>query len=64
MEDLAECFEVAAIDDVILSLNQTLEERRQGLCRVYGEKARDRESQWTVRLDVDFSKSLIKDLVQ
>ena len=61
MEDLGECFEVGAIADVIISLNQTLDERRRGIMRMHFAKNRENEAGATEAVAVDFTLSRIRD---
>lgn len=59
INELAECFEKAAIADVIISLNQTLEEKRNNEARLFLAKNRDDVSLETVNIETDWSKAYI-----
>jgi hypothetical protein len=50
MEDFAECFEKAAIADVILGICQSEEEREDELCRFYIAKNRTTGKHISIRL--------------
>lgn len=56
---LAEDFNIAAIVDTIISVNQTLEEKRDGDARLFLAKNRDDESLITVPIRVDWSRSWV-----
>jgi replicative DNA helicase len=54
IEDLSECFLVAADAHIILSLNQTKEERGEDFMRVFVAKSRESMSFKTVDVEVDY----------
>ena len=62
MGDLAECFEINAIADVIISMNQTPEEREAGYVRYHFIKNREGESGQTWNASIDFARQQIKDV--
>lgn len=64
INELAECFQKAAIADVIMSVNQTLEEKRSrpATARVFIAKNRDDESLITREIKTDWSRAFIGNL--
>jgi replicative DNA helicase len=64
MEDVGECYDVGAASDVILSINQTLDEKRKRpqTARIHFAKSRDDESQNTVEIETDWSCVWMGDL--
>lgn len=56
---LAEDFNIAAIVDTIISVNQTLEEKRDGDARLFLAKNRDDESLITVNVRTDWMRSWV-----
>lgn len=56
INDLAEDFGIAAITDVIVSVNQDMEERRNGDARLFLAKNRDDDSLVTIPIRVDWTK--------
>jgi replicative DNA helicase len=64
IEDVDECYKKAAASDVIVSLNQTLEERRSHpqTARLFVSKNRDDESQVEIQIKTDWSKAWIGNL--
>lgn len=59
INELAECFDKAAIADVIISVNQTLEEKRAGEARMFLAKNRDDESLISIPIETDWTKAHI-----
>jgi len=61
IEDLAECYEKAAAADVLMSVNQSLEERRghPPTARVFLAKSRDDESHVPVEILTEWNRSWI-----
>jgi len=59
INELSECFEKAAIADVIISANQTLEEKRNNEARLFFAKNRDDESLVSVNVETDWAKAYI-----
>lgn len=64
IEDVDECYKKAAASDVIVSLNQTLEEKRSHpqTARLFVAKNRDDESQVEITLKTDWGKAWVGDL--
>lgn len=60
MEHVAEDFNIIAISDFAISVNQTEEERRRGKLRIYVMASRIGSSGKTIDCDVDWTTSLIK----
>lgn len=56
INDLAEDFGIAAISDVIVSVNQDMEERRNGDARLFLAKNRDDDSLVSVNIRVDWTR--------
>lgn len=52
-ENAAEAFDPIRDADLVITLNQTREERAEGEMRLYGAKVRDEASQWTERVRID-----------
>jgi replicative DNA helicase len=63
MMNAAETFEPCRDADVIISTNQTDEEKQDGILRLHGAKMREAESGWTVSVRVDPERSLILPIV-
>lgn len=63
MEDVAEAYEKVASADAIFTLNQTPEERRRGISRIFTAGARDFESDQTVVCDINRKQSLLQSKV-
>jgi replicative DNA helicase len=63
INDLAECFEKAAASDVMLSINQSLDDRRMHvpIARVFFAKSRDDASNESVEVLTDWQRSWIGD---
>lgn len=61
IEDLAECFAVAADASLIVSLNQTKEEARENRMRMFTAKVRDARSFDVMDLQVDYNTFKIFD---
>lgn len=55
-KDLAEAFGIAGIVDVIISVNQTLKEKRYNEARLFLAKNRDDESEITIPVRVDWTR--------
>lgn len=64
MRNAAESFEPCRDADIILTTNQTDEEKRDCILRVHGAKMREAESGWTISMRVDPQRALIKPLVE
>lgn len=62
MADLAECYEIAAISDVIVSFNQTPEERNANTARLFLAKNREGEASSSEHIKVDFTRCQIRDM--
>lgn len=58
-ENCAEAFEPIRDADVVVTLNQTKEERAEGEMRLYGAKVRDEASQWIERVKIDAARSTV-----
>jgi len=65
MEDLAECYEKAACADVMVSVNQTLDEKRSRpqTARLFLAKNRDDVSEVTVEVETDWERAWIGNLL-
>jgi len=63
MMNAAETFEPCRDADVIISTNQTDEEKADGILRLHGAKMREAEAGWTISLRVDPERSLILPIV-
>lgn len=59
---LGEAFNKAAIVDSMWSINQTLEEKRNGVGRMYSAKNRDDESSLIVDLKIDWTRCYMEDV--
>lgn len=64
MRNAAETFEPCRGADVIVTNNQTDEEKADGILRIHGAKMRENESGWTLTVRVDAARSLILPLVE
>lgn len=64
MRNAAESFEPCRGADVILTNNQTDEEKADGVLRIHGAKMRENESGWTLTVRVDAARSLILPLIE
>lgn len=61
MMNAAETFEPIRDADVVITLNQTEKEKRDGVLRAFGAKTRENASGWESTLRVDASRSTIVD---
>lgn len=55
-ENAAEAFDPIRDADLVVTLNQTREEREQGMMRLHGAKVRDEASQWVETVQIDPSR--------
>lgn len=62
MRNAAESFEPCRDADVIVTNNQTDEERQDGMVRLHGAKMREGEGGWTEIVRIDEARSLFKPL--
>ena len=53
MQDLAECYDIGAIVDVMFAICQTPEERKESICRWFTAKNRDAEDSKTIKCEFD-----------
>lgn len=62
MNDLAECYDVGAIVDLIISHNQTIEEVQANVARWFIAKAREAQAMFTTHVFVDYPTCQIRDM--
>lgn len=61
-ENMAESLEPARDADLIITLNQTKEERKRGRLRLYGDKVRDGPGEWIEKVDIAADRYTVTDL--
>lgn len=61
-ENAAEAFEPIRDADLVITLNQTRDERAEGQMRLYGAKVRDEASQWIEHVRIDPSRYTVSSI--